>query len=70
MGMSSRDRKGLAWVAAVWAAFVVVVALFQEDVMRALVLGLAQEALLLGVALVIWYLVHRRKSSTGDTKGP
>lgn len=67
MGMSSRDRKGVAWVAAVWAAFVVVVALFQEDVLRALILGLAQEALLLGVGLLIWYLVNRRKSSADDT---
>jgi hypothetical protein len=67
MGMSSRDRKAVAWVAAVWAAIVVAVALFQEDVLRALILGLAQEALLLGVGLLISYLVNRRKSSTDDT---
>jgi hypothetical protein len=47
----------------VWAAFVVMVAYFQEDVMRALILGLVQEAFLLGVALLIWYLLHRRNSS-------
>lgn len=66
MRMSSRDRKGIAWVAAVWAAFVVVVAFLQEDVTRALILGLAQEGLLLGVALLVWYFVQRRKSSADD----
>jgi hypothetical protein len=54
----------------VWAAFVVMVAYFQEDVMRALILGLVQKAILLGVALLIWYLLHRRNSSAGDSPEP
>ncbi|SFT76384.1 hypothetical protein SAMN04487915_103111 [Arthrobacter sp. ov118] len=67
MRMSSRDRKGVAWVAAVWTTFVVVVALFQEDVIRAMVLGLVQEALLGSVGLLVWYVVQRRKSSADET---
>jgi hypothetical protein len=70
MRMSSRDRKGVAWVAAVWATFVVVFAFFKDDVIRALMLGLAQEALLLGVGLLAWYFVQRRKSSADETPKP
>lgn len=62
-------QKGLAWVAVVWTAFVVFVALFQGDVMRALILGLLQEALLMGIVLLILYFRHRRKSSTTNTPG-
>jgi hypothetical protein len=65
--LTSRDKKGLAWVAVVWTAFVVFVALFQDDVVRAIVLGLVQEALLLGIVLLIFYFRHRRKSSTANT---
>lgn len=67
--LSSRDKKGLAWVVVVWTAFVVFVALFQDDVMRALILGLLQEALLMGIGLLILYFRHRRKSSTTNTPG-
>lgn len=43
-------------------AFVVVVAFRQDDGMGALFLGLAREALLLGVALLILHIAPRRKS--------
>jgi Mn2+/Fe2+ NRAMP family transporter len=70
MRMSSRERKAVAWVAAAWAVFVVVAAFFQEDVTRALILGLAQEVLLLSATLLVWYLVRRRKSSANETPKP
>jgi hypothetical protein len=68
--LSSRDRKSIAWITAVWSAFVVMVALFQDDVVRALFLGLTQEALLLGAGLLISYIIHRRKSSAAGTREP
>lgn len=66
MHMSVQDKKRVAWVAGVWAVFVVVCALFQEDVVRALILGLVQEAFLGGLGLLAWYLVHRKDSSADD----
>jgi hypothetical protein len=68
--LSSRDKKWIAWIAAVWTAIVVVVAFFQDDVVRALFLGLTQEALLLGAGLLISYVIHRRKSSATRTREP
>jgi hypothetical protein len=65
--LSSRDKKAVAWVGGVWAAFVIVVAFRQVDGMGALFLGLAQEALLLGVALLILCIAPRRKSPAGGT---
>jgi hypothetical protein len=60
----------MAWIAALWALFVIVAALFQEDVSRSLILGLAQEALVLGVGLLVWHLVQRRKTSANHTSEP
>lgn len=67
--LNSRDKKAMAWVAGAWALFVVVVAFRQDDVMGALFLGLAQEALLLGVALLILHIAPRRNSPAGGEHG-
>lgn len=66
MGMPSRDKKAFAWVAVVWAAIVVVTAFLQADVLRALILGLVQEAILLGVALLIWSRRGRKSAFVND----
>ena len=70
MWMSRRESKRVAYFSIAWAALVVVISLFQENVVRTLVLGLAQQILLTGLGLLIWRLAHRRRSSKSEFRKP
>ncbi len=70
MRFSKREWKRVAYFSIAWTVLVVAISLFQEDVLRTLALGLIQQAILTGLALLVWFLAHRRRSSSDDMRKP